>query len=52
MMNKLISDQHGEALALEVANQMLHHPVRSAETPQRDVYKSQLPHRSGRRGDI
>ena len=35
MMNKLISDQHGEALALEVANQMLHHPVRSAETPQR-----------------
>jgi transcriptional regulator GlxA family with amidase domain len=35
LMIKLISDRHGEGLALEVANQMLHHPVRSGDTPQR-----------------
>lgn len=35
MMIKLIADRHGDRLALEVANQMLHHPIRSGDTPQR-----------------
>lgn len=35
MMLRLISDRHGEELALEVANQMLHHPVRQGDAPQR-----------------
>ena len=32
---KLISQEHGDAVAGEVADQMLYHPVRQAHTPQR-----------------
>lgn len=35
LMLKLVGDRHGERLAGEVADQMLHHPIRPAEAPQR-----------------
>lgn len=35
MMLKLISEVHGESMAGEVADQMLHHPIRPANAPQR-----------------
>jgi transcriptional regulator GlxA family with amidase domain len=35
LMLKLIGDQHGERLAGEIADQMLHHPIRPASAPQR-----------------
>lgn len=35
LMLKLISDTHGERLASEIADQMLHHPVRPGSAPQR-----------------
>ncbi len=35
LMLKLIADQHGDAMAGEVADQMLHHPIRPATAPQR-----------------
>ncbi|VDC24915.1 GlxA family transcriptional regulator [Pseudogemmobacter humi] len=35
MMLRLITDQHGEGLASEVADQLLYHPVRPPTAPQR-----------------
>jgi transcriptional regulator GlxA family with amidase domain len=35
LMLKLIGDAHGERLAGEIADQMLHHPIRPANAPQR-----------------
>ncbi len=35
LMLQLIARQHGSQLAAEVADQMLHHPLRDARTPQR-----------------
>lgn len=35
MMLKLIGDAYGERLAGEIADQMLHHPIRPANAPQR-----------------
>ncbi len=35
LMLKLISDTHGERMAGEIADQMLHHPVRPGNAPQR-----------------
>ena len=35
LMLKLIGDTHGERLAGEIADQMLHHPIRPAHAPQR-----------------
>ena len=34
-MLKLIGDEHGTALASEISNQMMHHPVRRGSEPQR-----------------
>ena len=35
LMLKLIGDAHGDSMAGEVADQMLHHPIRPATAPQR-----------------
>jgi AraC family carnitine catabolism transcriptional activator len=35
LMLKLIADRHGERMAGEIADQMLHHPVRPGSAPQR-----------------
>lgn len=35
LMLKLIADAHGDSMAGEVADQMLHHPIRPATAPQR-----------------
>ncbi|MBT6297576.1 MAG: GlxA family transcriptional regulator [Rhodobacteraceae bacterium] len=35
LMLKVIRDQHGEALASEISNQVMHHPVRAGKDPQR-----------------
>lgn len=35
LMLRLIADAHGEGMAGEVADQMLHHPIRPASAPQR-----------------
>lgn len=35
LMLKIIRDQHGEALAGEISNQVMHHPVRLGKDPQR-----------------
>ena len=35
LMLQLIAELHGEQLAAEVADQVLHHPVRAGESPQR-----------------
>ncbi|MEK9979776.1 MAG: GlxA family transcriptional regulator [Paracoccaceae bacterium] len=35
LMLKLIREDHGEALAGEISNQVMHHPVRSGRDPQR-----------------
>ena len=40
MMLELITRQHGDHLASEVANQMMHHPIRSAETVQRHTFSA------------
>lgn len=37
LMLRLIADAHGEGMAGEVADQMLHHPIRPATTPQRST---------------
>ena len=35
LMLKMIRDQHGEALAGEISNQVMHHPMRLGKDPQR-----------------
>ncbi|MGB3179172.1 MAG: GlxA family transcriptional regulator [Albidovulum sp.] len=35
LMLKIVGDTHGESLAGEIADQMLHHPIRPAKAPQR-----------------
>lgn len=39
LMLTLIGEAHGPLLAGEVADQLLHHPVRPAETPQRSAFQ-------------
>jgi AraC family carnitine catabolism transcriptional activator len=43
VMLKLVAEQHGSQLAAEVADQILHHPVREATEPQRRTLGGKRP---------